>query len=195
MKELFFQVFPGIGAMANIHPVLVHFPIALLTGFIVAELLSVLSGNKDLRIAGKWMLYFGTLGALAAASVGLLGAEGVFHEGEVHDQMSRHRDYGLNVVALSLFLCAWRLIAGQDLLGLSRAIQNAIGILILVNLMLGADLGGIMVYKYGVAVQAVPREEMAEMGSHEHDGGVGSEIMEWAHGLLEEEQVIRKHSH
>ncbi|MGH8549353.1 MAG: DUF2231 domain-containing protein [Methylococcales bacterium] len=195
MKELFLQYFPGIGEMANIHPILVHFPIALLTGFVVSELLSVLSGNKDLGVAGKWMLYFGTLGALAAAIAGLLGAEGVFHEGEVHGQMSRHRDYGLNVVALSLFLCGWRLFAGQDLLGLSRTIQNAVGVLILVNLMLGADIGGTMVYKYGVAVQAVPKEELAEMGSHEHGGGIGPEILEWAHGLLEEEQVIRKHSH
>ncbi|MCI0733069.1 MAG: DUF2231 domain-containing protein [Methylococcaceae bacterium] len=195
MKELFLQYFPGIAEMANIHPLLVHFPIALLTGFIVSELLSVVSGSKDLRIAGKWMLYFGTLGALAAAAVGLLGAEGVFHEGEVHEQMSRHRDYGLNVVALSLFLCAWRLTEGRDLLGLSRIIQNALGVLILVNLMLGADLGGGMVYKYGVAVQAVPREEMSEMGSHEHGGGIGSEIMEWVHGFVEEERVIRKHSH
>jgi uncharacterized membrane protein len=195
MKEFFLQYFPGIGEMANVHPVLVHFPIALLTGFMVAELLSIVTKNSDLRTAGKWMLYFGTIGALGSAVVGLLGAESVFHEGEVHGQMSKHRDYGLNVVALSLFLCTWRLIEGRDLVGLSRVIQNALGLLIVANLMLGADIGGSMVYKYGVAVQAVPREEMAEMESHEHGGGVGEEILEWVHGLFEEEQVIRKHTH
>lgn len=195
MKEFFFQYFPGIGEMANVHPILVHFPIALLTGFLVCELLSVASGNKDLRIAGKWMLYFGTLGALAAAIVGLQGAEHVFHEGEVHDQMSKHRDYGLNVVAMSLFLCGWRLFEGRDLFGLSRVIQNVVGVLIVANLMLGADIGGTMVYKFGVAVQAVSREEVSEIGVHTHAGGIGPEIMDWIHGWIEEERVIRKHTH
>lgn len=195
MKELFLQYFPGIGEMANIHPVLVHFPIALLTGFIVAEILSVITGKKDLRTAGKWMLYFGTVGALGAAVVGLLGAEGVFHEGEVHSQMSKHRDHGLNVVALSLFLSLWRLIEGRDLVGISRVIQNSVGVLVVINLMLGSDIGGVMVYKYGVAVDAVPREDVAEVALHEHGGGIDTEIMEWLHGLFEEEQVIRKHSH
>ncbi|MGH8553744.1 MAG: DUF2231 domain-containing protein [Methylococcales bacterium] len=195
MKELFLQYFPGIGHMANIHPLLVHFPIALLSGFSLAELLSLISGSQDLRVAGKWMLYFGAAGALASAIVGLLGAEGVFHEGEVHAQMSKHRDYGLNVVALSGFLCLWRLIEGRDLIGPSRFIQNSLAILMFVNLLFGADLGGKLVYHHGVAVQAVPRDEMSEMGSHEHGEGIGSEVMEWLLGLIEEEHVIREHSH
>mgnify|MGYP001433306173 CR=1 FL=1 len=55
--------------IANIHPIIVHFPIALLSGFLIAEILGLLSGSKDLRTAAKWMLYFGTLGALVAASL------------------------------------------------------------------------------------------------------------------------------
>ena len=195
MKDFFLQYFPGIGELANIHPVLIHFPIALLGGFFVSEMISLITGSKELRIAGKWMLYFGTLGALAAVTAGLLGAEGVFHEGEVHSQMSRHRNYGLNVAALSLILCVWRLLDGRDSVGLSRVIQNVLGLLMVFNLMMGADLGGSMVYKYGVAVQAVPREDMSGMPTHEHGGGIGAEIGEWFHGLFEEEMVIRKHSH
>lgn len=181
--------------MANVHPLLVHFPIALLTGFVITELLSLISGNKDLRVTGKWMLYFGAVGALASAFVGLSGAEGVFHEGEVHAQMSKHRDYGLNVVALSGFLCVWRLIEGRDLIGLSRIVQNSVAMVMFANLLFGADLGGKLVYYYGVAVVAVPREEMSEMGAHEHGAGIGPEITEWIHGLFEDEPIIREHSH
>ncbi|MGH8474640.1 MAG: DUF2231 domain-containing protein [Methylococcales bacterium] len=194
MKELFFEYFPGIGHMANIHPLLVHFPIALLTGFILAELLSLVSGNEDLQIAGRWMLYFGTLGALAAAIVGLQSAESVFHEGEVHAEMTKHRDYGLNVVALSMVLCLWRLLEGRDLFGWSRVIQSAISILMFVNLLFGADIGGNMVYHHGVAVEAVVREESPEE-SHEHGESIGSEIMEWLNGLIHEAQAIREHTH
>lgn len=195
MKDFFLQYFPGIEAMSNIHPLLVHFPIALLTGFVLMETLSLISGKNELRVAAKWMLYLGTLGAVAAAFFGLRGAEGVFHEGEVHAQMSQHRDYGLNVVAMSLFLSTWRLFEGSDLIGLSRIIQNLIGLLILGNLMLGADIGGVMVYRYGVAVQAVARDEQPDMPTHEHGGGIGREVLEWFHGLFEDEMEIRQHSH
>ena len=195
MKELFFQYFPGMADIANVHPIIVHFPIALLSGFLVAEILGLLSGSKDLRTAAKWMLYFGTLGALVAASVGLLSAEGVYHEGEVHFYMLKHRDYGLNVAALSVVLTTWRLVEGRDFVGISRLIQNLVGILIVVNLMLGSDLGGTMVYRYGVAVDAVAREEIEQTVSHAHSDDVNDEIMDWWHGILERDHDIRMHLH
>ena len=195
MKELFFQYFPGMADIANIHPIIVHFPIALLSGFLVAEILGLLSGSKDLRTAAKWMLYFGTLGALVAASVGLLSAEGVYHEGEVHFYMLKHRDYGLNVAALSVVLTTWRLVEGRDFVGISRLIQNLVGILIVVNLMLGSDIGGAMVYRYGVAVDAVARERNEEIVSHAHSDDVNDEIMDWWYGILEGGHDIRMHIH
>lgn len=195
MNEILVEYFPGIGELANLHPLLVHFPIALFTGFLFAELLSLMSGSKELRIAGKWMLYLGTLGAFAAVIVGLQGAEGVYHEGEIHQTMSDHRDYGLNVLTLGLLLSTWRLIHNRDFTGFARIVQNTIGVLILVNLALGADLGAMMVYKYGVAVEAVPREQKSSHG-HEHGRGIMEEVAEWIDGLTGSKHIqIREHSH
>ena len=195
MNEMLSKYFPGVGELANLHPLLVHFPIALFTGFVLLEMLSLISGSKELRIAGKWMLYLGTVGAFASVVVGLQGAEGVFHEGEVHKAMSDHRDYGLNVLTLGLLLSTWRLIHNRDFTGFARLVQNILGVLILVNLALGADIGAMMVYKYGVAVDAVPREEKLSQG-HEHGGGISEEVAEWIEGFTGSKHVeIRKHSH
>ncbi len=196
MKEFFMQYFPALGEMANVHPVLVHFPIALLTMYLIVEICSVFSKGEELRITAKWMLYLGTVGALVSAVVGLLGAEHVFHEGDVHGLMQKHRDYGLNVLALSLLLSTWKIFSIEESTGVARLIQIFIGIVIVVNLSLGADRGALMVYKYGVAVDAVPREELPAVAGHSHgNGGIGAEIGEWFHGLTAEEHKIRAHSH
>ena len=128
-KELLQQYFPGLWEIANLHPVAVHFPIALLTGFVLAELVCLVTTSKEIRITGKWMLYLGTIGALISVVLGLLGAEQVYHEGEIHGMMSKHRDYGLNVLALALFLTTWRLLSRDDLSGYKRTIQNLVGII------------------------------------------------------------------
>lgn len=197
MKDYLIQTFPAVSEMPNVHPLLVHFPIALLTAYLITEVLSVFFKSDDLKVAAKWMLYLGTLGAVAAAAVGLLGAEGVYHEGEVHGIMQSHRDYGLNVCALALILSGWKLFSTEEAHGFARFLQILIGVVIVANLALGSDQGALMVYKYGVAVDAVEREDTGVPGhSHSHGGGgIGSEINEWIHGLIEREHKIRPHSH
>lgn len=49
MTDLLAKVFPGIAAMANIHPMTVHFPIALLNAFFLMELLGFLLKKEKLR--------------------------------------------------------------------------------------------------------------------------------------------------
>jgi len=198
MKEIFQQYFPGFWEIANLHPVAVHFPVALLTGFVLAELLSLVTGSKELRIARKWMLYFGTIGALVSVSLGLLGAEHVYHEGDIHGMMSKHRDYGLNVLALAIILTTWQLLSGGNSSGFTRIIQNFIGILLLVNLSLGSDLGALMVYQKGVAVKAVIRDPVVA-SSHHHNSGIRGELTEWIQGYIgrrhKHVHKIREHSH
>lgn len=59
--------------MANIHPMLVHFPIAFLNGFFLMEVIGFISKREEFRAAARWMLYLGTLGALVAVAAGLRG--------------------------------------------------------------------------------------------------------------------------
>ncbi len=59
----------------NIHPLLVHFPIALLTIYVLLELIrpSRLLASREWRVLKTTLLILGTLGAWAAAATGDFG--------------------------------------------------------------------------------------------------------------------------
>ncbi len=107
--DIFFRVFQGIYEMPNIHPLIVHFPIALLSSFLLMELLNFFTDKESFRAAATWMLYLGTIGALAAVLAGLWAASTVEHSDEAHKVLLRHRDFGITVLAPSVFLSAWRI--------------------------------------------------------------------------------------
>lgn len=157
MLELFQKIFPGISQMENIHPLLVHFPIALFNSFFILEFFGFILKKEDLRIAATWTLYLGTLGAAAAVLAGLWAASTVSHTEEVHAIVIRHRNFGLSVITLGVILSVWRLRADGKF-SLKGQVMHIILALIMIGAMaFGADLGGLMVYKYGVSVKAVPR--------------------------------------
>ncbi len=71
MTGLTRALLPGLGGMANIHPLPVHFPIALYSAFFPTELIVVVFKKKELRDAAEWLLYLGTLGAIGTVATGL----------------------------------------------------------------------------------------------------------------------------
>ena len=150
------ELLPGISAMENIHPLFVHFPIAFLSVFFAIELLSALIGLERIRRAASWFLYFGTLGAIAAVGAGFRAAATVPHAHEVHSIMENHEHLGIAVLAIALLLSFWRLFAGKSLASITLRVIYLFLALVMVGAMtVGADLGGLMVYKYGVGVRAV----------------------------------------
>jgi hypothetical protein len=98
------------------------------------------------------MLYFGTLGAAATVATGLLAAETVDHDEEVHGIMETHETLGLVVLSLAFTLSLWRWWAGGRLSPVARAIHLGAGLVLVSLVTLGADLGGMMVYGHGVGV-------------------------------------------
>jgi uncharacterized membrane protein len=152
MNNLIAEWMPGLNALANVHPVLVHLPIALLFSYVVAALLALATGRESLRHAAAWMLYFGTLGAAATVATGLLAAGSVEHDESVHELMEAHERFGLAVLGLAVLLSLWNLWFRRRDSAWARALEfvGGLGLLLLVSL--GADLGGMMVYGHAVAV-------------------------------------------
>ena len=155
--DLLSTTFPGFSEMANIHPLFVHFPVALLNSFFLIELLGVLLKKGEIRIAATWMLYLGTLGALGTVLTGLWAASTVPHSDVVHSIIARHRNFGITVLVLGTVLSIWRIIAHGRFSRKGQVVHIVITFIMVATLGFGADLGGLMVYKYGVAVKAVPQ--------------------------------------
>lgn len=160
--------FGGIEALGtNWHPLIVHFPIAFLTGFFLLELIGVVLKQPGLRYGASWMLYLGTLGAIAAAIAGLVAADTVPHGSGVHEIMEWHERLGLTIAGLSSVLAIWRLLGRERISAMAEALHLFVGAMVVTAIVFAADLGGLMVYQHGVGVKSL---QLADDHHHRHDG-------------------------
>jgi len=165
--DIFSSIMPGITGLDNLHPLLVHFPIAFLSTFFALDLVGTISKNPESRRVASWLLYFGTVAALLTVIAGLIAAESVAHGQNVHDIMERHEQIGLAIFSTAVLLSIWRIKSGVLRSGGANNFFLFLSALLCLLMMLGADLGGLMVYKYGVAVEAAPAPE--DSYSHVHN--------------------------
>jgi uncharacterized membrane protein len=139
---------PGFHGLQNIHPLIVHFPIALLSAALLVFWLSWLARHEAWGWTGLWLLGLGTLSALVAVWTGLQAGNGVMIAPSVREHILEHHEhYMLTILALSIILTAWAWLARP----LPR--RGRIGFLVLMLLMVailvkGADYGGWMVFGY-----------------------------------------------
>ncbi|HUL12983.1 MAG TPA: DUF2231 domain-containing protein [Methylococcaceae bacterium] len=174
MMDFIPQFFPGLGAIANIHPLMVHFPIALLCTFFVLELLAIFSRkNENLEIASVWLLYLGTLGAFAAVAAGLWAEATVPHADELHAVIEKHEKFGFAVLSIAIVLSVWRLTNSGYFSRPGRIVFRLLAFVMVLTMVLGADLGGLLVYRYGVATWTgetqAGRQHHDVAGMHGHD--------------------------
>ncbi len=161
-------IMPGISGMVNVHPLIVHFPIAFLLAFFVIDLFGTLFNKDNWRQFAGGLLYLGTVFAAAAVVAGLSAEATVEHGENVHLILERHKTIGISVLILSVFLSVWRLLAGGAAKGFANLVFILLAAVLNVMIILGADLGGMMVYKYGVAVEAVEETMMDYFHEHTH---------------------------
>ena len=165
---IFSVLMPGISGMANIHPLLVHFPIAFLSAFFALDVIGTLARKQHWRNIAGWLLYLGTVAAVFTVTAGFIAAGSVAHGEEVHAIMERHEHFGVSVLSLAILLSAWRMKTGGVIKGGANSFFLVLAALLCVLMVLGADLGGLMVYHYGVAVDAATVPEDGYMHQHQH---------------------------
>jgi uncharacterized membrane protein len=148
--------------MTNIHPIVVHFPIALFITGLVIDVIGHLFQKETAKKIGLVLVILGAVGALAAM------VTGNFAEEQVEDKLSRagehildrHEDLGKLTAYLLLIVAAiraliatgwlnrWRFVAGAAL-----AIYLIVGLIGLGTLTVTGYYGGELVYRYGAGVQ------------------------------------------
>ena len=166
--EMFSVILPGFSSMVNVHPLIVHFPIAFLVAFFLIDLIGSLINSKSWRQLAGGLLYLGTIAAAAAVFAGFLAADSVEHGENVHLIMGKHKFFGISVFCLSTVLSFWRLLSRGMIGGMANVVFLLFAALLNILIMLGADLGGLMVYKHGVAVEAVEETMMDYFHEHSH---------------------------
>jgi uncharacterized membrane protein len=140
--------FRGAQALENFHPLVVHYPIALLTASVPIYFFAWIFRNESLELIGLWLLGLGTLGAAGAVYTGLSASEGVMVAQSVRANiLIYHKWLMIAVLALSIVLAGWALVAhpmprkGRTLFMIGLVVMAIV-------LAKGADYGGWMVYSY-----------------------------------------------
>jgi len=151
---MFETILPGAQHLQNIHPLVVHFPIAFL---VVASLLYFLGWifqNQTFAMAGFLMLILGTLSAGAAVGTGLYTEEGVMISFSVrHHLLDPHEKLMLTTLGVSIGLTIWAVIA-KPFPKKKRFLFLFLLLVLLGVLTVGADYGARMVYDYNAGGNA-----------------------------------------
>ena len=93
--------------LEEMHPTLVHLPIALLPLAVVADWLGTTRDDDALRLVGRTAIRVAAVGAVAAASTGLVAGEQV-NEGDAHEMLATHRNLNAAATITTLAMASWR---------------------------------------------------------------------------------------
>jgi uncharacterized membrane protein len=140
--------FRGLEALQNIHPLVVHYPVALLSLSALLYVGAWVSRRESWAWTALWMLTLGTLGAALAVWTGLRAGAGVMVAQSVRDHiLIHHKHVMVAVFAMSAALSAWAIIA-RPMPQRGRAGFVALMVAMALLLAAGADCGAWMVYGY-----------------------------------------------
>ncbi|HEY0877488.1 MAG TPA: DUF2231 domain-containing protein [Zeimonas sp.] len=133
--------------LEEMHPTLVHLPIAVLPLAVAADWLGAIRDDDSLREVGRTAIRVAAAGAVAAAGTGLIAGEEV-NEGEAREILMTHRNLNAAVTVTTLGMASWRGRTARP-----GALYLATGFAAVGLLGYTAYLGGKMVYANGVGVK------------------------------------------
>ena len=139
-----------------LHPIIVHFTIALFSVAVVLDILAYFTKKESFHTAAWINLIVAGSAAIFTVISGLLAEANVPHNDAAHEIMETHETLGFFVLGAILILLTWRIFLKGRFPAKGALWYVAIGVTGLVLMFTGAYYGGEMVYVHGVAVKAVP---------------------------------------
>lgn len=143
---------PRTNAMIQLHPSVVHFPIALLILSVLLDGAGVIFRRASLTQAGFSTL---VIGGLTAAMAVLTGPEHDARDAAAQTILHRHELFAALTVFCCLAMVGMRLGNVEGLYGTGAIGYLALGIVCIACIVLTGYFGGQMVYEHGVGVAQV----------------------------------------
>jgi len=134
--------------LGRLHPMLVHFPIALISVAFLAEFLAVVRGREP-SITAYFLVSLGALAALVAAGAGWLNAAHEMPIQSLAETLAYHRWLGVGLASATLLCWIFMTIQRASRDAFTRAVSR--GLLLAAALLVGpvGHLGGTLVYGEG----------------------------------------------
>jgi len=143
---------------APMHPIFVHFTIALTSASLIFDALGFFLDKASLTAAGGWTLFGSAVTTLMTISTGLTSStRAPIEEGEARSFLRAHMALGLIFFGLLVAVTFWRVSLWQNAQGVSWLYLISLAVVSLVMTVQGY-LGGELVYRYGVEVEQAHRE-------------------------------------
>ena len=176
--------------LQQMHPALVHLPIALLPLAVGADLLGRMTGNKSLLSFGQKAIVVAAAGAVASAVTGLIAGEEVNVEGEARDMLMTHRNLNFVATVVAASMAVWRAQHRRPNAAYLGAGLAGVGVLAYT-----AYLGGKLVYDDGVGVEpahGVYRTDAPALRSGQFGAFFETAVTDLWHGIQHMIQEVAK---
>ncbi len=144
------------GFLSELHPSIVHFPIALLSTYALLEIASILLKNDFLSKSALLILCLGLISAFVAAITGNEAFSSFqYWTKDSKELVNEHQTYATFLIWFSLFVCSLRifLFLKRKFTGVKKFIFIIFSILILYLVYETGKHGADLVSKFGVGTE------------------------------------------
>ncbi|MEE8131337.1 MAG: DUF2231 domain-containing protein [Vicinamibacterales bacterium] len=170
----------------NIHPIVVHFPIALLSAAVAVDLLGLfMRKSAPIRDTATWLYCAGAGVAILAYFTGSNGADAMLLPAQVNPLVTEHSDWAFRTTWFFAFFASARLAVSYILppkpIVLAGAFVVAVGGFFM--LVQTAEHGAMLVFQHGLGVQAITTDEpLAELAGAADPDQIDPGIIDLANG-------------
>lgn len=148
---------PGAQHLQNIHPLIIHFPIAFLIGAALFYFTAWITKKDDFAKAGFWVLLLGALSLAVSVGTGLYAEQGVMVHLSVREKvLTPHKNFMILTSGLCFILTVWAMFQ-RPFPKNGRVLFLVLFLLMVGSMTLGADFGGRLVYDYNAGGNACPQ--------------------------------------
>jgi uncharacterized membrane protein len=166
----------------ELHPSLIHFPLALLPLSIGADLLGRVTSNERLLDLGRRTMPLAAASGFVAGVAGLMAQTEVKAEGTAMDLLKTHRTLNLGLVAIASAMAVQRVRNEKP-----SAAYLGLGLAGIAAMAYSAYLGGEMVYRDGVGIEAADgiraRPTVPELSRKEAGKALRTAVTDAAKGI------------
>lgn len=146
--------------MAELHPFVVHFPIALLTLYVVLEVVTCFIKNETLENITTYILLFGILTAVNAVLTGNQAEQAAAAimdstQTVIHESIEDHEQFASLTLwyFLALLVARYYLRLKKKMTKLFKSVMIILALCGGILIFLAGTTGGTLVYKYGVGTE------------------------------------------
>lgn len=148
--------------LAEIHPKVVHFPVALLTTYSILEIIGIVFNKEFITKSALLVLCFGVVTSLFAVLTGNQAAANfVYWTDDSLALLNDHQTSATYLLWSSAIICGLRIFAvvKKKFVGLIKYVFAVFAIVILFIVFKTGSYGGDLVKKYGIGTDVYQNEE------------------------------------